>query len=82
LTLLWVPPGEEEAGGHYDVNEAVNLPTTRYYYDGQMAFEDDYAVESGQEAVDTVMGWGRGAGDTTGGRGGRRATRRTLCRGL
>ncbi|NOG39945.1 MAG: hypothetical protein HND43_11240 [Armatimonadetes bacterium] len=36
MTLSWVPPGEEEVSGHYDENLAENLPTSRYYYDGQM----------------------------------------------
>ena len=34
--------GAELGSGHYDTNYAQNRPTTRYYYDGQMGFEDDY----------------------------------------
>ncbi|HQU18067.1 MAG TPA: hypothetical protein PLA92_03345, partial [Fimbriimonadaceae bacterium] len=61
LTLSWVPPGEEEVSGHYDENLAENLPTSRYYYDGQMRVEDDYTVEGQYEPVVTVMRYGIGA---------------------
>ncbi|KXK15168.1 MAG: hypothetical protein UZ18_ATM001001618 [Armatimonadetes bacterium OLB18] len=61
LTLSWVPPGEEEVSGHYDENLAENLPTSRYYYDGQMMVEDDYTVEGQYEPVVTVMRYGIGA---------------------
>ncbi len=61
LTLSWVPPGEEEVSGHYDENLAQNLPTIRYYYDGQMMVEDDYTVEGQNEPVVTVMRYGIGA---------------------
>ncbi|MBI5705636.1 MAG: hypothetical protein HZC36_01465 [Armatimonadetes bacterium] len=43
LTLSWIPPENPFFGsGHYDQNWSQNLPTTRYYYDGQMAMEEDY----------------------------------------
>ena len=61
LTISWVPPGEEEVSGHYDENLAENLPTSRYYYDGQMMVEDDYTVEGQYEPVVTVMRYGIGA---------------------
>ena len=61
LTLSWVPPGEEEVSGHYDENLAENLPTSRYYYDGQMMVEDDYTVEGQNEPIVTVMRYGIGA---------------------
>ncbi|NOG39268.1 MAG: RHS repeat-associated core domain-containing protein [Armatimonadetes bacterium] len=61
MTISWVPPGEEEVSGHYDENLAENLPTSRYYYDGQMMVEDDYTVEGQYEPVVTVMRYGIGA---------------------
>ncbi|MBI5705640.1 MAG: hypothetical protein HZC36_01485 [Armatimonadetes bacterium] len=43
LTITWVPPENPFFGsGHYDENQAGNNPTTRYFYDGQMAMEEDY----------------------------------------
>ncbi|GIK32239.1 MAG: hypothetical protein D8M22_09040 [Armatimonadetes bacterium] len=56
-----MPPGKEEVSGQYDENFAENLPTSRYYYDGQMMVEDDYTVEGQYEPVVTVMRYGIGA---------------------
>lgn len=39
ITFSW--SGSRESG-QYDTNYAQNRPTSRYYYDGQMGFEDDY----------------------------------------
>ncbi|NOG39942.1 MAG: hypothetical protein HND43_11225, partial [Armatimonadetes bacterium] len=47
--------------GHYDEIQGQNLPTSRYYYDGQMMVEDDYTVEGQYEPVVTVMRYGIGA---------------------
>ncbi|MBA3725794.1 MAG: RHS repeat-associated core domain-containing protein [Armatimonadetes bacterium] len=48
LTITWVDDesqqSAQQSSGHYDEIWAVNKPTTRYYYDGQMGFEEDYTV--------------------------------------
>ncbi len=45
-TYVWTTTGPGSSmgnpSGHYDVNYATNQPTTRFFYDGQMGFEDDY----------------------------------------
>ncbi len=38
-TFSWSGP---RTSGQYDTNYATNRPSSRYYYDGQMGFEDDY----------------------------------------
>jgi len=38
-TFSWSGPRNS---GQYDTNYATNRPSSRYYYDGQMGFEDDY----------------------------------------
>lgn len=42
VTLQYLE-NEETASGMYDWNYAVNKPTTRFYYDGQMPVKEDYA---------------------------------------
>lgn len=45
LSLNWVvseSKDDETSSGYYDAIWAQNRPTTRYYYDGQMACEEDY----------------------------------------
>ena len=66
LTISWVDDqseeSEEEASGYYDEHWATNKPTTRYYYDGQMGFEDDYTVAGiGQNNNVTVTRYALGA---------------------
>ena len=39
VTFAWVG---SKTSGQYDTNYAQNRPSSRYYYDGQMGFEDDY----------------------------------------
>lgn len=50
LSLNWVPPSSEEedseSSGYYDAIWATNKPTTRYFYDGQMAMGEDYTNSS------------------------------------
>lgn len=50
LSLSWIPPsseeGNEESSGYYDAIWATNKPTTRYFYDGQMAMGEDYTNSS------------------------------------
>ena len=60
LTLSW--NGDQITGsGYYDEVWAVNKPTTRYYYDGQMAVEDDYSASNGIGTDVTVVRYGIGA---------------------
>jgi len=51
LTILWVDDESQqsqmESSGHYDEIWSVNKPTTRYYYDGQMGFEEEYTPAPG-----------------------------------
>jgi RHS repeat-associated protein len=41
LTINWVIDDEITGSGHYDEITDVNMPTYRYYYDGQMCMEED-----------------------------------------
>jgi RHS repeat-associated protein len=41
LTINWVIDDEQTGSGHYDEITDVNMPTYRYYYDGQMCMEED-----------------------------------------
>ncbi len=60
LTLSWT--GDPVTGsGWYDPIWAVNQPTTRYYYDGQMLIEDDHTVSNGAGADVTNTRYGIGA---------------------
>jgi len=52
---------EEESSGYYDEHWAVNKPTTRYYYDGQMGFEDDYTTNPGGGPQVTITRYALGA---------------------
>jgi len=65
LTIAWVDDqsseSEEEASGYYDEHWAVNKPTTRYFYDGQMSFEDDYTIAGGEGTETTVTRYALGA---------------------
>ena len=56
-TLLWTPTGSR-GSGFYDTNYATNRPTSRYFYDGQMGFEDDYNPSG---SVTTINRYGLGA---------------------
>ncbi|MEW5885037.1 MAG: hypothetical protein AB1725_12565, partial [Armatimonadota bacterium] len=47
LTIAWNPGDELGGSGYYDEIWAVNKPTTRYYYDGQMCVEEDYTYDNG-----------------------------------
>ena len=51
LTIQWVDDdsseSQEASSGHYDEIWSTNKPTTRYFYDGQMGFEDDYTINGG-----------------------------------
>ncbi len=63
LTITWNPgDNENEGSGFYDDNLSVNKPTTRYFYDGQMPMEEDYAMIGlfGTPTV-TVTQYGLGA---------------------
>ena len=66
LTIAWIDDdndeeSKEEASGHYDEYWATNKPTTRYYYDGQMGFEDDYTTNPGGGPQVTVTRYALGA---------------------
>ncbi len=65
LTLSWNPPSGEtqdsESSGYYDVITSTNKPTTRYFYDGQMAMEDDYTHHVGGADQVDVTRYGLGA---------------------
>ncbi|HVL38871.1 MAG TPA: hypothetical protein VM328_05715, partial [Fimbriimonadaceae bacterium] len=61
LSLSWVPDDKEGKSGHYDEIWAVNRPTTRYFYDGQMMFESDYTHDSGNNTYVDVTRHGLGA---------------------
>ncbi|NOG39940.1 MAG: hypothetical protein HND43_11215 [Armatimonadetes bacterium] len=63
FNLSWQWTDKTHTSGFYDENQSQNLPTTRYYYDGQMAVEDDNTVVSQNEPVVTVMRYGIGARD-------------------
>jgi RHS repeat-associated protein len=41
LTINWVIDDEITGSEHYDEISDVNMPTYRYYYDGQMCMEED-----------------------------------------
>ncbi len=62
FNLSWQWDDFQHTSGHYDENQAQNLPTDRYFYDGQMMFEDDHTV-TGQfgGSVVTKMRYGIGA---------------------
>lgn len=51
-TLTWHVTGQDS--GYYDENDFVNMPTTRYYHDGQMPVEEDY-LSSVLNDVDLVI---------------------------
>ena len=41
--MWWNEPNSQEAGYYTDETD-LGAPTYRYFYDGQMCFEDDYTV--------------------------------------
>lgn len=61
FNLSWEWTDKTHTSGYYDEIQGQNLPTSRYYYDGQMMVEDDYTVEGQYEPVVTVMRYGIGA---------------------
>ena len=61
FNLSWEWTDKTHTSGYYDEIQGQNLPTSRYYYDGQMRVEDDYTVEGQYEPVVTVMRYGIGA---------------------
>ncbi|MCL4285719.1 MAG: RHS repeat-associated core domain-containing protein [Fimbriimonadaceae bacterium] len=61
FNLSWEWTLKTHTSGYYDEIQGQNLPTSRYYYDGQMMVEDDYTVEGQYEPVVTVMRYGIGA---------------------
>ncbi len=62
LAMVYIQ-NEEDDSGFYDDNLAVNEPTTRWYYDGQMGMEDDYRTKPNLTLPDqyTVNRCGLGA---------------------
>ena len=62
LAMVYIQNVEDDSG-YYDDNLAVNKPTTRWYYDGQMAMEDDFRTKPVLTNPDqyTVNKYGLGA---------------------
>ncbi|MFN8139631.1 MAG: RHS repeat-associated core domain-containing protein [Fimbriimonadales bacterium] len=61
LTLAWHVDDEQTGSGHYDTNQAINKDTTRFYYDGQMAMEEDYTYTTINGVQLDVTRYGLGA---------------------
>ncbi len=62
ISLSWVEnPVAEDGSGWYDQILTTSKPTTRYYYDGQMAVEEDFTTLGIGEATVTVTRNGIGA---------------------
>ncbi len=61
FNLSWTWTDLLHTSGYYDVVTATNLPTTRYFYDGQMAMEDDYTHHVGTADQVDVTRYGLGA---------------------
>jgi len=61
LTLSWNPDDEEHESGWYDEIQSTNLPTTRYFYDGQIVIEEDFTIENGFLPTVTKTRYGLGA---------------------
>lgn len=59
-TLAWVW-NEDHKSGYYDENWDTNQPTTRYFYDGQMAVEEDFTREIEEDVCVDVTKYGIGA---------------------
>jgi len=59
--LSWNPDDEEHESGWYDEIQSTNLPTTRYFYDGQMVIEEDFTIENGFLPTITKTRYGLGA---------------------
>ncbi len=61
FNLSWTWTDLLHTSGYYDVVTATNLPTTRYFYDGQMGMEDDYTHHVGSADQVDVTRYGLGA---------------------
>jgi RHS repeat-associated protein len=61
FNLSWEWTDRTFTSGYYDEITAVNLPTTRYFYDGQMCMEEDVTYQQGGNAAIDVIRYGLGA---------------------
>jgi RHS repeat-associated protein len=60
ISLAWFEDEANESG-YYDYNVNSDAPTDRYFYDGQMGFEDDSTFVEGESIVKTVTRYALGA---------------------